>query len=88
MFPGQMANGEPLTGSWLTLSLALAEARLALDTDDDTRANALLPSAIAESRAQRNLYYESLALVLWCRASLRNGDAAGEICGIFPQEKI
>ena len=57
--------------------LALAEARLALDTDDDTRANAVLPSAIAESRAQRNLYYESLALVLWCRASLRNGDAAG-----------
>ena len=64
-------------GSWLTLSLALAEARLALDTDDDARANELLPSAIAESRGQRNLYYESLALVLWCRSSLRNGDAAG-----------
>lgn len=64
-------------GSWVTLSLALAEAWLALDTGDDPRANELLPRAIAESRAQRNLYYESLALVLWCRASLRNGDVAG-----------
>jgi non-specific serine/threonine protein kinase len=64
-------------GSWLTLSLALAEARMALDTGDDASANELLPAAIAESRAQHNLYYASLALVLWCRTSLRNGDVAG-----------
>ncbi|HET9660468.1 MAG TPA: LuxR C-terminal-related transcriptional regulator [Thermomicrobiales bacterium] len=63
-------------GSWLTLSLALAEAQLALDTGDDARANELLPIAIGESRAQRNLYYASLALVLWCRVSLRQGDIA------------
>jgi non-specific serine/threonine protein kinase len=63
-------------GAWLSLSCALAEAQMALIAGNDVRASELLRYALAESRVQRNLFYESLALMLSCQTSLRQYDVA------------
>jgi predicted ATPase/DNA-binding CsgD family transcriptional regulator len=63
-------------GAWLTMSCALAEAQLALIAGDDPRAGERLRAALAESRAQHNLFYESLALVLSCQTLLRQNNVA------------
>ncbi len=67
------------SGAWLTLGLKLGIARLALQIDETARAADILIEALAVSRAERNHYFESLALSYLCDVRRREKSYASAV---------